>query len=552
MVNKIGVKNWMEHLSHKEKVTIMIAIIAAMFFAAVNQTIVGNALPKIISELGGLDYYSWVFTIYMLTSSITTILVGKLSDIYGRKPFLIIGIIIFSIGAFFAGTSSDIFQMITYRGIQGLGAGMIMSTAFTAVGDLFAPRERGRWQGAMSAVFGISSVFGPTLGGYIVDNLEWKWVFWVFLPLGIVALVLIWKLFPKVEKKPGENVDYAGSLFLTATIVFALLAFSWAGTKYEWDSAQILGLFGATIVSLFIFIIFQRKAKSPILPLDLFKNGIFSISNVIGFVIGVSMFGGVMYVPYFIQGVLGFSATHSSFLTMAMTFGLVFASAIGGQIITKTGKYKVQAIVGLCISTLGLYLLSTMDMNTSQYVLVFYLVLVGFGLGIGMTVFTLTVQNAVDQSLLGVATASTQLFRSIGGTVGVAIMGTLLNSRMKDKMETMMQNNETNHMAASPELAGKMESMQNPQLLLDHEKLDQVKSMLPKEAIPFFENMIHSLQEALTYALSGVFLFVTFTMLIAVFLTFFLKEIPLRSAADRPVHANKQRAVPGKLSNNES
>lgn len=542
----------MEHLSQKEKITIMIAIIAAMFFAAVNQTIVGNALPKIISDLGGLDYYSWVFTIYMLTSAITTILVGKLSDIYGRKPFIIIGIIIFSIGAFLAGTSMDIVQLIIYRGIQGFGAGMIMSTAFTAVGDLFAPRERGKWQGAMSAVFGISSVFGPTLGGYIVDNLEWKWVFWVFLPLGIVALILIWKLFPSAEKKAGEKVDYFGSVFLSATIVFALLGFSWAGTKYDWGSVQILSLFGATALSLLIFVLIERKAVSPILPLTLFKNSIFTISNIIGFVIGVSMFGGVMYVPYFIQGVLGYSATHSSFLTMSMTLGLVFASALGGQIISKTGKYKMQAIIGLCISAVGLYLLSTMNVDTSQYALVFYLTLVGFGIGIGMTVFTLTVQNAVDQKLLGVATASSQLFRSVGGTVGVAIMGTLLNSRMEDKMSTLSQNGDTNQMAASPELAGTMESLQNPQLLLDHEKLDGLKNTLPKEAIPFFENVIHQLQDSLSYALSGVFIFVTITMAIAILLTFLIKEIPLRSAKDQPAAKKEKPIGTGKLQSNEN
>lgn len=542
----------MEHLSHKEKITIMIAIIAAMFFAAVNQTIVGNALPKIISDLGGLDYYSWVFTIYMLTSAITTILVGKLSDIYGRKPFIIIGIIIFSIGAFLAGTSTDIFQLIIYRGIQGFGAGMIMSTAFTAVGDLFAPRERGKWQGAMSAVFGISSVFGPTLGGYIVDNLEWKWVFWVFLPLGIVALVLIWKLFPSTVKKAGEKVDYLGSVFLSAAITTALLAFSWAGTKYDWDSVQILSLFGALVLSLIIFVFVERKAVSPILPLDLFKNSIFTISNIIGFVIGVSMFGGVMYVPYFIQGVLGYSATHSSFLTMSMTLGLVFASALGGQIISKTGKYKMQAIIGLFISAIGLYLLSTMTVETSQYLLVFYLTLVGFGIGIGMTVFTLTVQNAVDQKLLGVATASSQLFRSVGGTVGVAIMGTLLNSRMQDKMASMSQTGDTNQMAASPELAGKLESLQNPQLLLDHEKLDGLKNTLPQEAIPFFDNVIHNLQDSLSYALSGVFIFVTITMAVAILLTFFIKEVPLRSAKDQPSVKKENTIKTGKLQSNEN
>ncbi|WHZ55913.1 MDR family MFS transporter [Metabacillus hrfriensis] len=542
----------MEHLSHKEKITIMIAIIAAMFFAAVNQTIVGNALPKIISDLGGLDYYSWVFTIYMLTSAITTILVGKLSDIYGRKPFIIIGIIIFSIGAFLAGTSMNIFQLIIYRGIQGFGAGMIMSTAFTAVGDLFAPRERGKWQGAMSAVFGISSVFGPTLGGYIVDNLEWKWVFWVFLPLGIVALVLIWKLFPSTAKKAGEKVDYLGSVFLSAAITTALLAFSWAGTKYDWDSVQILSLFGALVLSLIIFVFVERKAVSPILPLDLFNNSIFTISNIIGFVIGVSMFGGVMYVPYFIQGVLGYSATHSSFLTMSMTLGLVFASALGGQIISKTGKYKMQAIIGLFISAIGLYLLSTMTVETSQYLLVFYLTLVGFGIGIGMTVFTLTVQNAVDQKLLGVATASSQLFRSVGGTVGVAIMGTLLNSRMQDKMASMSQTGDTNQMAASPELAGKLESLQNPQLLLDHEKLDGLKSTLPQEAIPFFDNVIHKLQDSLSYALSGVFIFVTITMAVAILLTFFIKEVPLRSAKDQPSVKKESVIKTGKLQSNEN
>ncbi|MFC0272142.1 MDR family MFS transporter [Metabacillus herbersteinensis] len=521
----------MEHLSYKEKVTIMIAIIGAMFFAAVNQTIVGNALPKIIADLGGLDYYSWVFTIYMLTSAITTILVGKLSDIYGRKPFILTGIFIFMIGAFLSGLSTDIFQLITYRGIQGLGAGMIMSTAFTAVGDLFAPRERGKWQGAMSAVFGLSSVFGPALGGYIVDNLEWKWVFWVFLPLGIVAAALIWKLFPKQEKKQGETVDYLGSIFLTITLVATLLGFSWAGSKYAWSSIETIGLFSGAILSLLLFIFVEKKAKSPILPLYLFKNSIFTISNVIGFAIGVAMFGGAMYIPYFVQGVLGFTATHSSFITMTMTLGLVFASAIGGQIISKTGKYKLQAIIGLMITTAGMFLFSTMNADTSQWLLIVYLVLVGVGLGVGMTVFTLTVQNAVDQSLLGVATATTQLFRSIGGTVGVAIMGTVLNQRMSDKMAESFE--AASGQTAVPEgMQSQMQALQNPQLLLDHTKLEQIKQSLPPEMVELFEKMVVMLQDSLSFALSGVFLTATFIMIVAVVLTFFLREIPLRSAYD--------------------
>ncbi|MED4531093.1 MDR family MFS transporter [Metabacillus fastidiosus] len=522
----------MEHLSHKEKITIMIAIIGAMFFAAVNQTIVGNALPKIIAELGGLDYYSWVFTIYMLTSAITTILVGKLSDIYGRKPFLLLGIFIFIIGAFLSGLSTDIVQLITYRGIQGFGAGMIMSTALTAVGDLFAPRERGKWQGAMSAVFGISSVLGPTLGGYIVDNLEWKWVFWVFLPLGIIAAVLIWRLFPKVERKRGESVDFLGSIFLTLTIVPALLGFSWAGSKYDWGSEQILGLFAGAIIALIIFIFVERRAKSPILPLYLFKNSIFTISNTVGFAIGVAMFGGIMYVPYFVQGVLGFSATHSSFISMAMTLGLMFASAIGGQIISKTGKYKFQAIIGLIITTIGMFLLTTLDASVSQWTLIVYLVLIGLGIGVGMTVFTLTVQNAVEQRLLGVATATTQLFRSLGGTVGVAIMGTVLNNRMSDKMGESLQGISEQTANLPAEMQGKLQALQNPQLLLDHEKLNMIHNSLPEQIAPLFKEMVTLLQGALSFALSGVFMTAAFIMVAAVVLTLFLKEIPLRSAQE--------------------
>lgn len=530
----------MEHLSHKEKVTIMIAIIGAMFFAAVNQTIVGNALPKIIADLGGLDYYSWVFTIYMLTSAITTILVGKLSDIYGRKPFILTGIFVFMIGAFLSGLSKDIIQLIIYRGIQGFGAGMIMSTAFTAVGDLFAPRERGRWQGAMGAVFGISSVFGPTLGGYIVDNLEWKWVFWVFLPLGIVAAILIWRLFPKMEKKEGESVDYLGSIFLTGTIVPALLAFSWAGTRYDWNSSQIIGLFAGAIVSFVIFVLVEKKAKSPILPLYLFKNSIFTISNVIGFAIGVAMFGGVMYIPYFVQGVLGFTATHSSFITMTMTLGLVFASSVGGQIISKTGKYKLQAIIGLIVTTVGMFLFTTMDAETSQWTLISYLVLVGIGIGVGMTVFTLTVQNAVEQKFLGVATATSQLFRSIGGTVGVALMGTVLNQRMSDNMAESLKGVQQQAASVPPEMQENLQALQNPQLLLDHEKLSQIQQSMPAELASLFEKFVTMLQDSLSFALSGVFMTATIVMIAAVVLTFFLKEIPLRSSSAQNTEQQKE------------
>lgn len=518
----------MEHLKHKEKITIMIAIIGALFFAAVNQTIVSNALPKIISDLGGLNYYSWVFTSFMLTSAIMTIIAGKLSDIYGRKPFFLIGILVFSVGAFLCGTAGTIEHLIIYRAIQGIGAGLIIPTAFSAVGDLFAPRERGKWQGIMSAVFGVSSVLGPAIGGYIVDNMDWKWVFWVFLPLGFVAFALIWKLFPKTERRVGETIDYLGASLLAATLTTMLLGFSWAGTQYEWSSPIILSLFAGSVVSLGLFLWAEKHAKSPVLPLHLFKYGNFTFSNVIGFGVGVGMFGGLMYVPYFVQGVLGFSATHSSFITMTMTLGLVGASAWGGQLITKTGKYKRQAIIGLSVSVVGLSLLSQMTMDISQGLLVLYLVLVGVGIGMGLTVFTITTQNSVGQEYLGVATASTQLFRSIGGTVGVAVFGTILNSTMQDRMGSFDQSK------VPVDARETVDKFQDPNLLLDHTQIESIRAELPQQMLPLFNELMVHLQHALTQALSNVFLAAAIVMSIAVLLTFFIKEVPLRSQKDNP------------------
>lgn len=523
----------MEHLEQRKKITIMIAIMAAMLFAALNQTIVGTALPRIIAELGGMEYFSWVFTIYMLASSITAILVGKLSDIYGRKPFILVGIGIFIVGSFLSGLSNTIIQLIIFRGIQGFGGGMIMSTAFTAVGDLFSPRERGRWQGIMSAVFGLASVFGPTLGGWIVDNSDWHWVFWVFLPFGIIAFILIWMMFPAVERQAKEPVDYFGSLFLTLTIIPLLLAFSWGGTEYDWDSAQILGLFLATILSLIVFIIIERKVKSPVLPLDLFKNNIFTVSNVIGFILGAGMFGAIMYMPFFIQGVIGTSATASGLVMMPMTLSMVIASAIGGQFITKTGKYKAFALVGLLVMASGMVSMSFMDTSTTNTIAVMNMIIVGVGLGIAFPIFTLTVQNAVEQKFLGVATASSQLFRQIGGTVGVAIMGTIMSTRMQDKMESLAKESGVDMGSMTntdPALAGGLKELQNPQVLMDPDKLDQIQASLPEQMQTLFTQLVDILREALSYSLSGVFLVGAIVIGTGFLLTFFLKEIPLRQS----------------------
>ncbi|WP_410767715.1 MDR family MFS transporter [Fontibacillus sp. BL9] len=517
----------MEHLSQKRKVTIMIAIMAAMFFAAINQTITSTAMPRIISILDGMDYYTWTINIYLLTSTIATVLVGKLSDMFGRKPFILIGILLFMVGAFLTGTSDDVFQFITYRGIQGIGAGIIQSTAFTAVGDLFAPRERGKWMGFMTAIFGFSSVLGPTLGGYLVDHLDWHWLFWIFLPLGIVAFIMILTLFPKVDRKRGESIDYLGSLFMTTTIVPLLLAFSWAGTQYDWGSVQILGLLGVTLVSAIIFVFVELKTKNPILPMHLFKNGVVTISNIIGFIMNFGMMGAMIYISFFVQGVMGISPTYSGYVTMPMSIFMVVTSAITGQLIAKKGKYKRYALIGVPIMIVGMALMVIMN---SVWMAVLAMIVFGVGLGLGMPVFSLATQNAVPHKELGVVTASSQLFRNLGGTIGIAVMGTVMSNSLTTNLKTAMTSADAPDFSkVDPEMAKQLTAFANPQALMNKPLIEQTQASLPADIKPLFAQMIAAIRDALGDTLSVVFLTATLVLVVAFVLVFFLKELPLRT-----------------------
>ncbi|MCV4235737.1 MFS transporter [Virgibacillus sp. LDC1] len=518
----------MEHLTLKRKISIMIAIMAAMFFAAINQTITSTAMPRIIAILDGMDYYTWTINIYLLTSTIATILVGKLSDMFGRKPFILIGILFFMLGAFLTGTSTDVYQFIIYRGIQGIGAGIIQSTAFMSVGDLFPPRERGKWMGLMTAVFGFSSVLGPTLGGYLVDNIEWRWLFWIFLPLGVVAFIMIWTLFPKVERKPGQSIDYLGSLFLTTSIVPLLLAFSWAGTEYPWGSPEIIGLIAASVVSALIFILVEMKAKEPVLPLSLFKNSVVTVSNLIGFFMNFGLMGAMIYISFYVQGVLGISPTYAGYVTIPMSIFMMGTSAVAGQLIAKSGKYKRYALLGVPIMMVGMGIMVFMD---NIWLTVVSTIIFGIGLGLGMPVFSLATQNAVPHNELGVATASSQLFRNLGGTIGIAVMGTVMSNNLtKNLKEALQSANAPDFSSVDPQLAQQMLSFANPQTLMNKPLIEQTQASLPAEVQPLFVQMIDSIRDALGNTLSMVFLTGTLVLVVALLLVFFLKEIPLRTS----------------------
>lgn len=537
----------MEHLTLKRKVSIMVAIMAAMFFAAINQTITSTAMPRIIAILDGMDYYTWTINIYLLTSTIATILVGKLSDMFGRKPFILIGILFFMLGAFLTGTSTDVYQFIIYRGIQGIGAGIIQSTAFMSVGDLFPPRERGKWMGLMTAVFGFSSVLGPTLGGYLVDNIEWRWLFWIFLPLGVVAFIMIWTLFPKVERKPGLSIDYLGSLFLTTSIVPLLLAFSWAGTEYPWGSPEIIGLIAASVVSALIFILVEMKAKEPVLPLSLFKNSVVTVSNLIGFFMNFGLMGAMIYISFYVQGVLGISPTYAGYVTIPMSIFMMGTSAVAGQLIAKSGKYKRYALLGVPIMMVGMGIMVFMD---NIWLTVVSTIIFGIGLGLGMPVFSLATQNAVPHNELGVATASSQLFRNLGGTIGIAVMGTVMSNNLtKNLKEALQSANAPDFSSVDPQLAQQMLSFANPQTLMNKPLIEQTQASLPVDVQPLFVQMIDSIRDALGNTLSMVFLTGTLILVVALLLVFFLKEIPLRTsnqgAAPKPEDSEGKSASAG-------
>ncbi|AIQ40102.1 MDR family MFS transporter [Paenibacillus sp. FSL R5-0912] len=535
----------MEHLTQKKKVTIMVALMAAMFFAAINQTIVGTAMPRIIAILGGIEHYTWVITIYMLTSTIATVLVGKLSDIYGRKPFLLAGIVIFIIGAFLSGLSDNIYQMITYRGIQGVGGGILMSATVTAVGDLFAPRERAKWTGIMMAIFGFSSVIGPTLGGFMVDHMDWRWIFWIFLPLGIVAFIMIWRMFPKSTRAVSETIDYPGSIFLSLSIVALLLGFSWAGTKYAWSSPEILGLFAAAIASAVILIWIERKAKSPVLPLSLFKNSIVTLSMIIGFLMNAGMMGAMIYLPFFVQGVEGVSPTNSGFINMPMSLMMIVLSTLAGRWISKSGKYKRYAMIGMPFMVAAMIMMAFMN---SIIMAVASMIVFGIGLGLAMPVFTLTVQNAVAPQMLGVATATNTLFRNLGGTIGIAVMGTVMNTTLTHKLESVVASGKGPDLSKlDPEAAKQLTAFMNPQLLLDQPKLKELHTTLPEQIRPLFNQLIEMLRGALSDSLTVVFLSGTALLVIAAVLVLFLKEIPLRSSESKTEAAAEEAGAGSKL-----
>lgn len=410
------------------------ALLLGMLLAALDQTIVSTALPTIVSDLGGLEHLSWVVTAYLLASTAATPLWGKLGDQYGRKKLFQIAIVIFLISSALCGMAQNMPQLIGFRALQGLGGGGLMVLSMAIVGDIVPPRDRGRYQGLFGAVFGATSVLGPLLGGLFTEHLSWRWVFYVNLPIGVVALVVIATTLHIPVRSAKHTIDYLGTFLIAAVATCLVLVASLGGTTWAWDSAQIIGLAVLGVVLAVVFVQVERRAAEPVLPLKLFRIRTFTLSAVISFVVGFAMFGAMTYLPTFLQVVQGISPTLSGVHMLPMVIGLLLSSTVSGQIVSRTGRWKVFPVVGTGVTTLGLLLLHQLDENSSTGEMSAYFFVFGLGLGLVMQVLVLIVQNAVSYEDLGVATSGATFFRSIGASFGVAIFGTIFSSRLGDKL----------------------------------------------------------------------------------------------------------------------
>lgn len=486
-------------------------VMLGMFLAALDQTIVSTALPTIVSDLGGANHLSWVVTAYMLASTATTPLWGKLGDLFGRKTIFQLCIVIFLVGSVLCGVARNMPELIGFRAFQGIGGGGLMVLAMAVIGDVVPPRDRGRYQGVIGAVFGVSSVLGPLLGGFLVDNLSWRWVFYVNLPVGAVALAVIAAALRTRSPQQRPKIDYLGTSLLAAASTCLVLITSLGGTTWPWNSGQVWGCGIAAVVLLFAFVLVEQRVTEPVLPLRLFRNPVFSMCSAIGFVVGLCMFGALSFIPLFMQVVNGDSPTISGLRLLPLMGGVLIASIGSGQLISKTGRYKIYPIIGTALMAIGLYLLSRIDDHSSTTLMGVYMAVFGFGLGLTMQVLIIAVQNAVDYADLGTATSGATYFRSIGGSFGASIFGTILNNQLRSKVTTALTD------GTLPPTFPVQRALESPTAI--HE-------LPPAQAEPFLHIFALSMQT--------VFLVAVPITLVAFVLTLFLREVPLRGATRAP------------------
>lgn len=489
------------YLSHRQILVILGGLMTGMFLAALDQSIVGTALPKITSDLNGLNKLSWVVTAYLLTSTAATPLWGKISDLYGRRPIFQAAIVTFLVGSLLCGFSRNIEELIAFRALQGIGGGGLMALAFATLGDVIPPRERGKYMGYMGAVFGTSSVLGPVLGGWLADGPGWEWIFWLNVPIGAVALVVTSYALKLPHTRREHTIDWLGAGVLVAGVSSLLLYLAWAGPDHGWTSSLGLALLAGAIAGTALFIFIELRAKEPIIPMELFRNSIFSTTNAMAVTIGLAMFGAIIFIPLYLQVVMDMSPTESGLAMLPMVLGIFSTSIPSGNWVTKTGRYRPMPIASTVVVVAALTVLSLLKADSSYWLAAIGLYVFGAGLGFSMQLLTVIVQNAVEPRHMGIATSTITFFRTLGGTIGAALFGAVLNTRLA-------------HHLAENLGTGKAPSVDTN----DVSAINGLPEPLKSQVIDAFASALHD-----------VFISAIPIMIVAFVISLFIKEIPLRT-----------------------
>jgi len=526
-------------LTRRVKILSTAGVMLALLLAALDQTIVGTALPRIVSELNGLDRYSWLITGYLVSSTVMVPIAGKLGDLFGRKPFLIAGMVGFVAASALCGLSQDMNQLIVFRIVQGLFGGLLFASAFTVLADIFPPAQRAKMQGFFGGIFGLASIVGPVVGGYLTDHLGWRWVFYVNLPVGILGVLMVVSFLPFVRTAASwRDIDFAGAGSLIAGLIPLLVALSLA-SQQGWTSGEVLGLMAFGIAMLIVFFIIEQRVKEPIVPFRLFENRAFAVSMVVAFLSALGMFGMIIFIPLELQGVLGVSVTNSGLLLTPMMGGLIVASIVSGQLMVRIKQYHYLGTIGLVLMMAGIYVVSLTTTTSAQANITLGIILTGLGVGLTFPLYINAVQSALPQRYLGVGSSQIQFWRNVGGTVSSAVLGTILAQRLPGAISQQVAQLHLPTAFKVPSGA----SASNPNSLLNPVAIAASRAKLPPQFASLYDQVVHAIRTALALTLHDLFIIAIGLIALALVASLFMPDVPLRARRFQPAAAEVPAAA---------